>query len=111
MSVEMTESEFPANLRGPEKQSRPRPPPHKYERKLSKVERDVLETARQGKRDPETMAGWTFRLGLQGLAGSRSVQVKPWNHDTWLWVCWCPSALKEAPKLEGEKAGTGFDRL
>lgn len=87
-----------------------RPPPHKHEKRLSQRDQNTLEAARQGKRDPETMAGWTFRFGLHGLSGRRCVQVKPWGCETWLWVDWCTTKAQLA-QVAAEKVGTGFDRL
>lgn len=89
----------------------PPPPPHRHEKRLSADDRRILEAARRGVRDPETMSGWTFRIGLQGLSGRRAVQVRPWNHDTWFWVEWCPSAVKQVPQVPVERLeASGFDR-
>jgi len=87
--------------------------PHKHENRLSPTEQATLEMARQGKRDPEAMAGWTFRFGLHGLSGRRCVQVKPWCVETWFWVEWCATKAEAAKiaKTSMENAGTGFDRL
>lgn len=91
--------------------TRPRPLPHRLEKKLSPHNQTVLEAARQGKRDAETMAGWTFRFGMHGPAGRRCIQVRPYGVDTWFWVAWCSSEETQLPQVSSDTTATTFDRL
>lgn len=88
-----------------------RPLPHRLEKKLSHREQTALEDARQGKRDTETMAGWSFRFGSHGVSGRKAVQCRPYGHNTWFWVAWCTASDTAPGQMPSEVLASGFDRL